>query len=649
VVHRGGATVLSLQSYNRDATTAPALNTVEFSAHDGNGAILSLGQIGDAPRIFFNSLPPLVNSMFPVTAGVGSQTGWAVVRTPTGLAFATHGANGVDAVTTTTDWSSGTSLHLENAGDQTISGTFAAASLRLVPTEPGHKITVNSGAVFSTTGIILTGGQDFEISGPGTLTGGGPRFFHVDEGTLRLSAGLGTAQPLSKNGRGTLVLANTGNSSNLQPVAINQGALRVDLSPSTIPGGEIQLRGGVLEFEGGGTFNRALVVGSQVAGANTINWSGSELTGSPAQPTNLPEDRGSGGFAAIGGDVTVDLATVGAGVIRWEDRSFLQSGYALILGSASADSKVTLIDNFNLTSAEPIINYNAREIRVPDNPTSSNDRAVLSGVISGTIHNDLLKTGPGILELTGTCTFAGAALIQEGTLVVTGSTSQAIVTDIRSGGSLTGTGTVSAIILEAGGTLAPGKGGVGTLTGTALTWRANGTAQFELGSGNTSDQLNLGAGALLKGSAAGPYIVDFAQTGSLGQSFTLATFRLDRLRGHRFHRRQPEAGSDRFISDFRRQPSLRHGCASGTRGGNRKRDERRREHCDSRRHGESWRWRDYRPVRVWHDHDLRQLRRRRAGSGQRIHTGPGHCQSHQPSARYALSLPPRGDQCDGHD
>src|SRR4029453_1112629 len=102
--------------------------------------------------------------------------------------------------------------------------------------------------------------------GPGTLTGGGPRFIHVDVGTLRLSAGVGTAQPLSKNGRGTLVLANTGNSSNLQPVAINQGALRVDLSPSTIPGGEIQLRGGVLEFEGGGTFNRALVVGSQVAG-----------------------------------------------------------------------------------------------------------------------------------------------------------------------------------------------------------------------------------------------------------------------------------------------------------------------------------------------------------------------------------------------
>jgi autotransporter-associated beta strand protein len=524
LVHRGGATVLSLQSYNRDATTAPPLSTVEFSARDGAGTVLSLGAAGDAPRVVFNSTPALVNSLLPSTGGPGNQTGWAVVRTPAGLAFATHGANGVAPVTVSTTWASSTTTHIENADSQTVTGGFSAASLRLVPTLPGQQITLNSGGFLNTTGIILTGGQDFEIAGPGILSGIAPRFIHVDSGTLRLSAGIGNAQSLAKGGAGILVLASTANTTNQQLIAMNQGTLRVSLAPSTIPGGELQFRGGVLEFDGGGTFTRALVVASQVAGPNTVNWSSSELAGNPAIPTNLPEDRGSGGFAAINGDATVDLGTVGAGLIRWEDRSFVQSGYALILGSPTANSKITLIDNYSLTSSEATVAYNAREIRVVDNPSSQSDRAVLSGVISGTIHNDLLKTGTGTLELTGTSTFAGAALIEEGALVVNGSISQSIVADIRSGGTLSGTGTVSTIILEDGGTLAPGNGAVGTLTGTSLTWRANGVLRVEVAGTNSSDLVNLGSGALLKGSAAGPFSVDFGGGGSLGQSYTIVSF-----------------------------------------------------------------------------------------------------------------------------
>jgi hypothetical protein len=126
--------------------------------------------------------------------------------------------------------------------------------------------------------------------------------------------------------------------------------------------------------------------------------------------------------------------------------------------------------------------------------------------------------------LSGNCTFAGAAIIQAGTLAVNGSIAQSIVADVRTGATLTGGGTVSAIILEDGGTLAPGATAVGTLNGSSLTWRGNGIARFELGADATADKLNLATGALLKGSAAGAFTFDFAGSGSLGQSYTLITF-----------------------------------------------------------------------------------------------------------------------------
>ncbi len=525
VIHRAGsgaATVLTVASYNRDATVSRANATVEFSAIDGNGAPLNLGSAGLAPRILFSTAPTLASSLLSSSAGTTS-TGWATVQKSDGIAFATHSAaNGIAAVTTTTlaPGTTGATINSELTTSASITlASYAQSSIRLRPSAAGLTLTLAASTTLNTTALALAGSEDFTITG-GTLGGGGPRFLNVEKATLTLASGLANAQPLVKSGAGALVLTNTTNNDDQQPTVLNNGALHATPG-TTLPNGELRFRGGVLGIVGGGSFARPFII-SGAPGPGTVNWSGLKFV-SPALNT-LPEDRGSGGFAAIGADASLDLGATGVSNLLWEEKGFVQSGFALVLGSNRATATIAFADNLSLSSGESNINYNAREIRVPDNSASTLDRALITGVVSGTIHNDLLKTGDGILELAAANTFTGAAIVQAGTLVISGSSNAAVATDVMSGATLAGTGSTSAILLENGGKLSPGDGSTGTLTATSLTWRAGGIARFDLGAANASDKLVLGTGDFEKGSASGVFAFDFGGTGAMNQTYTLATF-----------------------------------------------------------------------------------------------------------------------------
>ena len=527
VVHRSGAsfaTALTLQGYERDATSEPPLDTVEFSATDGAGAALNLGSTGNNPRIAIATLPiPLSNGLFDNNTGSAS-TGWAVTRTTIGLAFATQTAvaNGVSAVATTATWTSDTNANVLLSGSQSIPATaFSLHSLRILP-GAGQSLSIAATGTLDVKGIILTGANDFSITGAGALAGATPRYVFVDTAPLALTLGVdvGNTAPLVKGGDGTLILTSTANPASTQTFAINRGVVRSALN--TLPGGELRLRGGVLEIAGGGTFNRPLLDGTGISAPGTVNWSNVQLIGTVPAPTKTDADRGSGGFAAIGANVIVDLAAPGATPIAWEDKGFVQSGHALVLGSRTATAKVTLLDNVNLTSADITINFNAREIRADDNPASSADRAVIAGAVSGTVHNDLLKTGSGTLELAAANTFAGMAFVQAGTLVVSGSTS-GIGVEVMSGATLAGGGATTSILLDSGAALAPGDSTTATLTGTGLTWKAGAICRFDLGAAGASDRIALGGGALTK-NGEGTFAFDFGGGGQNGQLYTLATF-----------------------------------------------------------------------------------------------------------------------------
>src|SRR4029079_291839 len=232
------------------------------------------------------------------------------------------------------------------------------------------------------------------------------------------------------------------------PTVINSGVLRATPGLS-LPSGELQLRGGVFEISGVTSFTRNVT-----RGLGAVNWSGVDNLNA-----KIGQDQGSGGFAAFGSDVVVDLNNAGPTLLSWEDAGFVNSGHALIFGSRTADRSITWSDNLGLRAIQQVVNHNAREIRVNDNPNSNSDLARISGVVSGSVQNDLLKTGSGRLELTGANTYTGSTIVHEGSLVVnnTGSTASSFVTEVRSGATLGGNGTVGPVRIAPDGTVAPGS------------------------------------------------------------------------------------------------------------------------------------------------------------------------------------------------
>jgi autotransporter-associated beta strand protein len=166
----------------------------------------------------------------------------------------------------------------------------------------------------------------------------------------------------------------------------------------------------VLEVSGGGTLTRAIDLAPTASGGS-ITFDGGGT------------NRGDGGFSAHNGNATVSLVTTIGGStaadLVWDNGAFLSNGYALLMGSTKADSRVDLTNAIGLDNGTATNSYFAREIRVADNTSSTTDVARLSGVISGSANADLLKTGAGVLELTNTNTYSGNTLIQQGTLIAT--------------------------------------------------------------------------------------------------------------------------------------------------------------------------------------------------------------------------------------
>jgi autotransporter-associated beta strand protein len=157
-----------------------------------------------------------------------------------------------------------------------------------------------------------------------------------------------------------------------------------------------------------------------------------------------------------------------------------------------------------------------------------NGNTTISGVIA-TGSGTLTKDGSGTLTASAINTYTGATSVNAGTLKVSagGSIASSSLTTVNSGGTIAGSGTVGALSLSSGGTVAPGDSGIGTLNGSSATWNGGGAFKFDLSnSGSTSDKLSL-SGALTKGSA-GTFQFDFQNSG-LGVTgspvtYTLASF-----------------------------------------------------------------------------------------------------------------------------
>src|SRR4030095_2980978 len=131
-------------------------------------------------------------------------------------------------------------------------------------------------------------------------------------------------------------------------------------------------------------------------------------------------------------------------------------------------------------------------------------------------------TGNGELILTGSNSYQGATQVTDGTLRVNGATVSSFVTDVSGTGTLGGNGSVGAVQVEAGGTLAPGDlaGNTSILNTGALKFTGSGAKlTIEIG-GTTAGGNNLTGYDQVNVTGGGISLSGAQLTGSLLNNFT---------------------------------------------------------------------------------------------------------------------------------
>lgn len=338
----------------------------------------------------------------------------------------------------------------------------------------GNNLVVGSSQI-NTAGMILKTGAGTAVisSSGGQLTiGANTRQYlvRVDQGQLDINATInfpgntgGNNTSLIKSGTGLLVLnpSSLVDGDSTDAIVFAEGAIRMNPDAAGLSGPKRVFSGGVMEISGITTY--APTVGTA---ANNI------------QLTN------GGGFAAFGGNVAVTTP------LTWAVTNAMNDGKPLLLNSTTATNTIELSGTLNLAGGNTTLHF--REVRVADNPNSTNDKATISGQItSTTTQSHLLKTGPGLLELVNADNnYLGETVIREGRLNVNGTLSAVTgsahgTVTVMDGGTLGGNGVISRrVVAEAGSAVAPGTSPGGLELGSTFQLLTDAALQIELGGVN---------------------------------------------------------------------------------------------------------------------------------------------------------------------
>jgi len=233
--------------------------------------------------------------------------------------------------------------------------------------------------------------------------------------------------------------------------------------------GAVVVNGGTLLFGPGGAINGAASLAINNGG--TVQFSGA-ANGNPIGAGNMPITVNAGATLAITvgnamgysaqanyAGLTVNGGTLSLSAVQYINTLLLNGGTVSGTGALQfwypVSGAINCSRNANIFTP---INFNnsAQTIAVAGGATLS---------VSGAINTSgFTKTGAGTLALAGANTYTGTTTVSNGILQVDGSLAGGAMT-VMSGGSLTGVGTINGpVMVQAGGTLAPGDAGIGTLT-----------------------------------------------------------------------------------------------------------------------------------------------------------------------------------------
>ena len=389
------------------------------------------------------------------------------------------------------------------AGTLTLNGTNTYAggttiSAGALQVGADHNLGDSSGEVAFGGGTLFFSGS--LTSGRNMLLNPGGGTFDTDGSGVTLAGEIRGEGTLTKVGTGTVKLS--GANIYTGATIINNGILRIGHATSlgtaaagtTInPGGEIEIEGSSL------TVNEPLSLnGGELCNLGNINTYGGPITltansGLDADDGTLiitsvmagsygPAKSGPGTIELTGENTYTGTTTISEGTLSVA--TIGNGGVAGNLGQGSKAAANLIFDGGTLRytglSAATDRDFTINEGKTAMFEVAANT-LTWSGASAATA-GSLTKTGAGTLTLSGPGAHTGGTTIASGVLKVNNTTGSATGTGtvtVASGATLGGTGTAAGPI-NLNGTLAPGDGGVGTLSTGPETWNGGATNLVEI-------------------------------------------------------------------------------------------------------------------------------------------------------------------------
>lgn len=384
----------------------------------------------------------------------------------------------------------------------------------------GGAIFVRSGATLRITGNALFDGNGIRggdgqaadathIAGASGI-GAGSNLFMMKGSTVILDPGEGNVITFNSDPYGTGIADDSAASiipsGGFAPIRSGFGADLhiasglVQFNGGNLYSGQTIINGGTLQAQDGdGIYWDSNINFAGTLTSNAVLMSNGDFTRYVGPQSNRVQWTGSGGFAAVDGELNVKLSN--GQTMTWGGTTgFVGNGNALVFGSTYATDKVNFQNNINLNGGNRTILVEANEAD-PDNNVDENvDWAVFNGVISNgslTI-NDAEHDGKVVLAANNT--YTGSTTINNGTVEITGSVKSSAVSiaadatlESKNGGLDATTAVTNNGTLDLGAT----NDTVASLTNTGTV---NGTGTLTATTYNLNDgsilNANLGTGTI---------------------------------------------------------------------------------------------------------------------------------------------------------
>ncbi len=422
-------------------------------------------------------------------------------------------------------------LYLESNNDYTGTTTVNAGVLQLGTS--GTTGTLGSGDIINQSQIAV--GRTGTLTLPGNISGNG--FLSVDQAATVILTGTNntwTAGPMIN--AGTLQIGDGGTNGSIGSGNItNYGTLAIVSARSLTVNNVIEGFGG-LRFGGSGT---------QTLTANNPFTGNVVIGGAAVVRYTRPEAAGTGTNTVGQNNQDISRIELLGGLTLTNVLGFIPRAYmvadATVPNSAphflnvSGNNTLNPPVNLGLATGGNLLSLASESGNLVlttgiEQRGTGRRYLLLGGVGNGEIQGPLMETlennslcvhkiGAGSWTLSGVSSFRGPTIISNGTFVVNGQFNE--ITNLVSvfGGALAGSGTLAGpVVVEAGGSLAPGVGAIGTITiNNTLTLQADSTTVVEVNkAAGTSDKV-LGLTSVVYGGTL--QVANLGGTLAAGDSF----------------------------------------------------------------------------------------------------------------------------------